>query len=330
MPYSCPVHVDRSAHRETINACSALKLTSEKEPSVNPGISLSIVDAFASRPFSGNQAAVCVLKQPVSDDWLQAFALEMNFSETAYLWELPEDPEADFHLRWFTPGYEVDLCGHATLASAHRIWFEDDGKLGKAAQKSELKFRSRSGILTARRRDESEIELDFPATPSEPGELPEGLIEALAPNRPEELASRIQYRGNTAFDAFLQLDSSAALHALAPDFVALKRIKTRGIIATAQASEQERADGIDFVSRFFAPTAGIDEDPVTGSAHCALAPFWTERLSGEAIAERRGEMVGFQASKRGGLVRVQVKGERVLLRGKAISIVTGSLQTQPS
>ena len=266
-----------------------------------------------------------MLDEPASDEWLQDFAAEMNYSETAYLQELPEEAEADFHLRWFTPRYEVDLCGHATLASAHQLWDASNGHTNSQS-KSELKFQTRSGILKARRLEDDVIELNFPSTPPKPSPPMPDLLEALAPDSSSQLRDDISFAGKTCFDSFLQLNSSAAVHKLSPDFAALGKVPTRGIIVTAQASDEERNEGIDFVSRFFAPTAGVHEDPVTGSAHCALAPFWFEQLS-----KPKSELVGYQASERGGMVRVALKAEeRVLLRGRAFTVVHGALTTTPN
>ena len=252
-------------------------------------------DAFTDRPFSGNPAAVCVLRRQPEDAWMRSVAREMNVSETAFL-----TPEADgFRLRWFTPAVEVDLCGHATLASAHVLW--EDGHLAPGAQ---ARFHTRSGPLLADRRGDW-IELDFPAKPALPAEPPAGLLEALGATGK---ASRNQ------FDYLVEVASEAAVRALAPDFTALKKVEARGIIVTARSD----APAFHFVSRFFAPAVGVDEDPVTGSAHCALAPYWAERLG-------RTEMTAYQASARGGVVRVRMAGDRVILGGQAVTVLRGEL-----
>ncbi|HEX5726747.1 MAG TPA: PhzF family phenazine biosynthesis protein, partial [Longimicrobiaceae bacterium] len=215
------------------------------------------VDAFTDRPFAGNPAGVCVLDAPADERWMQAVAAEMNVSETAFLH--PE--EGGWRLRWFAPQVEIDLCGHATLASAHVLWQE--GRLGAG---EEARFHTRSGVLTCRRREDGWIEMDFPATPPQPDPGPPGLGEALG-------AAPVQV-GKSRFDYLVEVGSEAEVRALAPDLAALRALRTRGVIVTARAE----TDGFDFVSRFFAPGVGIDEDPVTGSAHCTLAPYWADKL----------------------------------------------------
>ncbi|MEN8144892.1 MAG: bacillithiol system redox-active protein YtxJ [Gemmatimonadota bacterium] len=261
-------------------------------------VPIRIVDAFASGPFSGNPAAVCRLKEPAGAEWMQAVASEMNLSETAFL-----VPEADgFRLRWFTPGGEVDLCGHATLASAHVLWEE-----GHLAAGAEARFHTRSGVLTARR-DGDWIELDFPAEPPQEIEAPALLRDGLR--------GAGTWFGQNRLDYFVLLPSEETLRNLEPDMQALRSLGMRGVIVTAQAEGEQGS--YDFVSRFFAPAHGIPEDPVTGSAHCALAPFWRDRLGREALT-------GFQASRRGGVVGVEVRGERVALRGQAVTVLRGEL-----
>jgi PhzF family phenazine biosynthesis protein len=262
------------------------------------GMSLRIiqVDAFTNRPFSGNPAAVCVLPAPAEERWMQSVAAEMNLSETAFLHR-----EGDgFRLRWFTPTIEVDLCGHATLASAHVLWEE-----GHLPRSERARFASKSGTLTAELRD-GFIELDFPAGPTTairaPAELTEGL------------GVELVFVGKTPFDYLVEVASEPIVRALSPDIAALARIDTRGIIVKARAS----TPGYDFVSRFFGPRAGVPEDPVTGSAHCALGPYWTSRLGKEAF-------VAYQASARGGDVRVKVAGDRVKLGGQAVTVLRGEL-----
>jgi PhzF family phenazine biosynthesis protein len=254
------------------------------------------VDAFTDRPFAGNPAAVCVLPEAAPEQWMRNVAREMNLSETAFL--APED--GAFRLRWFTPAAEVDLCGHATVASAHVLW--QDGHLPPGAQ---ARFHTRSGLLLADRRGDW-IELDFPATPAVPAEAPAGMFEALGCRTESVMRNR--------FDYMLVLQSEAAVRAVAPDFTALRKIQARGVIATAKSSTA----GFDFVSRFFAPAVGVNEDPVTGSAHCALTPYWSDRLGKTA-------MTGFQASTRGGIVRVRLQGGRVILGGQAVTVMTGEL-----
>jgi PhzF family phenazine biosynthesis protein len=255
------------------------------------------VDAFTSRPFGGNPAAVCVLDGPADDGWMQDVAREMNLSETSFV---QPDPEGGYRLRWFTPVVEVDLCGHATLATAHVLW--EDGHLGRDEP---ARFRTRSGLLTATRRGDW-IELDFPSEPPEPVDAPDGLAEALG----------VPWRfvGRNRFDCLVELDSEAAVRALDPDQTRLGSIPMRGLIATARAE----TPGFDFVSRFFAPSVGVPEDPVCGSAHCALAPYWSGLLG-------KSELLGYQASPRGGVIRVRPQGRRVAIGGQAVTVMRGTL-----
>ncbi len=232
------------------------------------------VDAFASRPFSGNPAAVCVLTAPRDERWMQDVACEMNLAETAFL-----HPENEgYRLRWFTPTIEMALCGHATLASAHVLWEE--------------------GRLPA------------PATPPAPAAAPPGLATALGGSVTP------RWVGRSKFDYLVELDSEATVRALIPDLAALEQVDARGMIVTSRAT----TPGYDFVSRFFAPRAGVPEDPVTGSAHCALTPFWGERL-------KQTEMTAYQASSRGGVIRVRLAGDRVMLAGQAVTVLRGDLLT---
>jgi PhzF family phenazine biosynthesis protein len=256
------------------------------------------VDAFTAEPFRGNPAAVCVLPEPRSEAWMQDVAREMNLSETAFL---VRRGGSAFDLRWFTPTVEVALCGHATLASAHVLW--ESGQVGPGDQ---AQFHTKSGLLTADRRDGGIIELDFPSKPEEESPEPEGLQKALG--------ARAVYIGKNAFDYIVEVESDAVVRGLKPDMSAVARLPVRGVMVTSRSGEV----GIDFISRFFAPAAGVDEDPVTGSAHCCLAPFWASRLG-------KTEMVGYQASARGGLVRVRVAGDRVKLGGQAVTVMTGEL-----
>ncbi len=224
-------------------------------------------------------------------------AREMNLSETAFLTPC----NGDFNLRWLTPSVEVDLCGHATVASAHVLW--EDGHLPEGRQ---ARFHTRSGLLTADRRGEW-IELDFPAKVAAPAEPPPGLLRGLG-------IEHANFVGLNAFDYLVEVDSEETLRALDPDHSTLRKISVRGIIVTARASTKE----FDFVSRFFAPGSGIDEDPVTGSAHTALGPYWAERLG-------KTEFTAYQASARGGVVKVRLSGERVILGGQAVTVMTGEL-----
>ena len=252
------------------------------------------VDAFTAVPFAGNPAAVCVLPAPRADDWMRNVALEMNLSETAFL-----HPVSDgYSLRWFTPAVEVDLCGHATLAGAHVLW--EDGHIEPEAV---ARFHTRSGLLTCERRGDW-IEMDFPAKLAEAAEPPPQLAAALGTD--------LKYVGRNQFDYLVEVADEATLRTLRPNHHLLKQLPVRGVIVTAPGT------GYDFVSRFFAPGAGVDEDPVTGSAHTALAPFWSARLG-------KSEMTGFQASARGGVVKVRLQGSRVILSGQAVTVLQGDL-----
>ncbi|HZN53730.1 MAG TPA: PhzF family phenazine biosynthesis protein [Candidatus Polarisedimenticolaceae bacterium] len=255
------------------------------------------VDAFTDRPFSGNPAGVCILDEPAAESWMQAVAAEMSVAETAFL---VRRDETGYDLRWFTPTVEVDLCGHATLASAHVLWEErllpDD---------AEARFHTRSGLLTARR-DALGIVMDFPAEPVAAAEPPGPLRAAFA--------TAHRFTGRNRMDWLVELEDEAAVLAVRPDLRRVAELDARGVIVTAASSSPSR----DFVSRFFAPAAGVDEDPVTGSAHCALAPYWSRKLGKTAL-------VGFQASTRGGTVRCEVVGGRVRLGGSAVTVLRATL-----
>ncbi len=249
------------------------------------------IDAFADAPFSGNPAGVAFLDRERGEDWMQKVAAEMNLSETAFLRPLQDG----FGLRWFTPNQEVDLCGHATLASAHFLW-----ESGRLATDAEARFLTRSGWLSARR-VEAGIEMDFPAEPEAGGEVPAGLAEALG--------AKLVYAGLNRFDCLVETASEAAVRAARPDMARLRGLPLRGFILTSRADDPRH----DFVSRFFAPAFGVDEDPVTGSAHCCLGPYWGSRLG-------KRELVGRQVSARGGTVGVRLDGDRVFLSGRAITV----------
>lgn len=259
------------------------------------------VDAFTDRPFRGNSAAVCWLEHDVPDDWMQAVAAEMNLSETAFVRHRADG----FDLRWFTPTVEVDLCGHATLATAHALWYA-----GLAETGAPLHFHTRSGVLTCTRSDEF-IEMDFPALPATAAPPPADLLEALGVGSPE-------FVGKTKFDYLVVLDSPDAVRTLRPDFRRLADVPTRGVIVTARLSDSQ----FDFLSRFFAPAVGVDEDPVCGSAHCCLADFWAQRLG-------KRELMALQASARTGVLRLRWNGERVLLGGQAVTVWQGELLAAP-
>jgi PhzF family phenazine biosynthesis protein len=262
------------------------------------GVVIFQVDAFTGEPFKGNPAGVCLLKAPAEAAWMQNVAAEMNLAETAF--PLPEGD--GFRLRWFTPKVEVKLCGHATLATAHVLWQE-----GILAANEEARFKTLSGLLTARR-DGEWIELNFPARPIQGG-IPDwidGLVGALG--------VKPSYVGMSAEDVLVEVADEAAVRSLEPDLAVLKSLPARGVIVTSRT-----ADGrFDFVSRFFAPAVGVDEDPVTGSSHCVLTPFWAQRLG-------KVSMTAYQASARGGVLRVRLDNDRVRIAGRAVSVIRGEL-----
>lgn len=256
------------------------------------------VDAFSSRPFAGNPAAVCLLQEPREAEWMQAVAAEMNLSETAFL--LPQ--EDGYSLRWFTPAAEVNLCGHATLASAHVLYETQRLQPDAAAN-----FYTRSGLLQTSL-DQGWIEMDFPALPPRPVDAPPELLAALG------LVDAPLYTGFDGEDYLVVVAREATVRALEPDYAALLAIESRGVSVTSRADSAE----FDFVSRFFAPWVGINEDPVTGSAHCCLGPYWAEQLGKEMLA-------AYQASPRGGVVQVRPSVDRVTLRGQAVTVFAGHL-----
>jgi PhzF family phenazine biosynthesis protein len=266
-------------------------------------VPLFVVDAFAAAPFGGNPAAVVLAADARPDAWLAAVAAEMNLSETAF--PRPR-PDGGWDLRWFTPTVEVDLCGHATLATAHVLW-----ETGRARPDEPLGFRTRSGLLAAVRRADGWIELDLPSDPVRPVEAPRGLEEALA--------ARPLFVGSGAANLLVELESAAAVRSLGPDQGWLTTAIPDGLIVTARADASGAdAQGAAIVSRYFCPVAGIPEDPVTGSAHCALGPYWAPRL-GHAFR-------AFQASARGGLLDVAVRGDRVAVAGAAVTVIAGELR----
>ena len=257
---------------------------------------LFTVDAFASEPFSGNPAAVVLASTPRAAAWMQSVACEMNLSETAFV--VPRG--VDFDLRWFTPTVEVDLCGHATLASAHVLW-----EAGKLNEEQPARFHTRSGLLTCTRDDEW-IRMDFPSVAPLESAPPAELAQALGVS--------FQFAGKSRMDWLVEVASEELVRGLRPDLALLRTLPVRGLIVTAKGTGE-----FDCVSRFFAPRAGVDEDPVTGSAHCTLAPYWGAKLG-------KQELVGWQASRRGGLVRMRLEGQRVILGGQALTISKGELQ----
>jgi PhzF family phenazine biosynthesis protein len=254
------------------------------------------VDAFTDKPFSGNPAAVCISTLPRDDMWMQDVAKEMNLSETAFL----VAQEDRYSLRWFTPKVEVDLCGHATLASAHVLWETHSLRLDE-----KVRFSTRSGLLTCTRKGVW-IEMDLPSKPEEEVLPPENLIRALG--------TPVKYVGKSQFDYIVEVESEGIVRNLKPDFDLLLETPARGVIVTSIASSR----GLDFVSRFFAPAVGVNEDPVTGSAHCCLGPFWKRRLN-------KDNFTAYQASERGGVLKVLVSGNRVYLSGQAVTVTQGEL-----
>ena len=254
------------------------------------------VDAFTAEAFAGNPAGVCVLPDEGDDGWMQSVAGEMNLSETAFLHRRADG----FGLRWFTPEVEVDLCGHATLASAHVLW-----ETGELARDEKAVFHTRSGVLTASRVGDW-IDLDFPATPAEAVEAPVGLVDGLGVEP--------VYVGKSIFDYLVEVSTEDEVRGVEPDFGLLARVPCRGVMVTSRASGER----FDFVSRFFAPGTGVNEDPVTGSAHCTLGPYWQSRLG-------KSEFLAYQASRRGGEAKVRVAGDRVLLGGQAVTVIRGTL-----
>ncbi len=254
------------------------------------------VDAFTQKPFAGNPAAVVLLKGPGEEGWMQQMAAEMNLSETAFVCPQGEG----FSLRWFTPLVEVDLCGHATLASAHILW-----ERGMVPGGGEVYFFTKSGRLSARRREGGLIWLNFPAQPLRETPPPPDMLKALGVSP--------LYCGRNDANYLLEVESEEMVRRAAPDFNRLKKAHPGGVIVTSPGKPP-----YDFVSRFFDPGEGIDEDPVTGSAHCCLGPFWQKRL-------RKNEFTAFQASRRGGELRLQLEGDRVHIGGYAVTVLKGEL-----
>jgi PhzF family phenazine biosynthesis protein len=255
------------------------------------------IDAFTDTPFTGNPAAICVLTQPINDARMQHIAREMNLSETAFLLRRPD---GSYDLRWFTPTIEVALCGHATLAATQALLENGQIQVGQIVQ-----FHTKSGVLQAKH-DGDWIELDFPATIAEACDAPPGLTDALGVTAVHVAKSR--------FDYLVEVPDEAAVRSATPDHGQLRALPVRGVMITSAAS----TPGVDFVSRFFAPGSGIDEDPVTGSAHCALTPFWSQRLG-------KAELVAHQLSPRGGVLRLRLDGDRVHLAGQAVTVLRGEI-----
>jgi PhzF family phenazine biosynthesis protein len=262
------------------------------------GIPIFQVDAFTGEPFKGNPAGVCLLREAAEASWMQSVAAEMNLAETAF--PLPEDD--GYRLRWFTPKVEVRLCGHATLATAHVLW-----EFGILASNQEARFQTMSGLLTARR-DGEWIELNFPSRPIRHG-LPDWADSLIG-----ALGIKPMFIGLSAEDVLIEVADEDTVRSLEPDFAVLKSLPARGVIVTSRASDPR----FDFASRFFAPAVGVNEDPVTGSSHCVLTPFWAQRLG-------KASMTAYQASSRGGVLKVRIDGERVRIAGRAVTVIRGEL-----
>jgi PhzF family phenazine biosynthesis protein len=270
---------------------------------------IAVADAFTAEPYRGNPAGICVLPTPASDQWMQSVAIEMNHAETAFLLKTSDG----YDLRWFTPGGEVDLCGHATLASAHYLW-----ETGALAAGEQARFHTRSGLLTADRLvldGQSWIELDFPSEPAQPAATPANLAVMLG--------AEPVFIGRNRMDYFVELKDEATVRNLKPDFKQIAALSTaedvRGIVVTAAGTHSEA----DVVSRCFYPRFLLDEDPVTGSAHCAIAPYWIPRLG-------KQEIIAYQASTRGGWLRLRIADNRVKLRGQAVTTLRGELAHERS
>ncbi|HPG42008.1 MAG TPA: PhzF family phenazine biosynthesis protein [bacterium] len=254
------------------------------------------VDAFSAEPFKGNPAGVCLLEKQMDERLMQQIAMEMNVSETAFVLKIQDG----YKLRWFTPVVEVELCGHATLATAHILYEE-----GLLQPDEQARFHTRSGLLTVSKK-ETMLEMDFPVEPEKPVDAPPILIRAFG--------AQPVYTGKNRMDYLFQFDSEKLVREMKPDFHMLREIPVRGVIVTARVEN----GGYDFISRFFAPYAGIDEDPVTGSAHCCLGPFWQKQTG-------KDDFIAYQASARGGIVHVGVRNNRVLLGGRAVTVIKGEI-----
>ncbi|MBP7228401.1 MAG: PhzF family phenazine biosynthesis protein [Longilinea sp.] len=257
------------------------------------------VDAFSDRPFAGNPAAVCLAEGELPQEWMQNLAREMNLSETAFPLQRED---GSFDLRWFTPAVEVELCGHATLATAHALW-----QTGRAAQDQPIVFHTRSGELRAFRQPDGWITLDFPARPVQESDVPAGLLQALG-------LETVRFCGRFQQDVVLEVGSETVLRQVQPNFAALLALPVRDVILTCRAETPP----YDFVSRVFAPAEGIPEDPVTGSAHCLLAPYWGMKLN-------RSDLLAYQASARGGVLRLRWQAQRVFISGQAVTVFRADL-----
>ncbi len=273
---------------------------------LSQSLALWQVDAFTNKPFGGNPAAVCVLPESADADWMQAVAAEMNLSETAFLYPLIDDP-GTYHLRWFSPTVEVNLCGHATLATAHVLWSE-----GQLALDQTARFQSRGGSLTATQQGDW-ITLNFPAETVTATLADPVLIDCLGGVEPVFVGQNL---GAPNPNYLVELASEEQVRSLQPDFALMKTLPEMGVIVTSRADDPT----VDFVSRYFVPSAGVDEDPVTGSAHCALTPYWQGKLG-------KTDLLAHQISARGGVLKVSGEGDRVFISGQAVTVLKGQLQT---
>jgi len=253
-------------------------------------------DAFTDKPFGGNPAAVCMMPGPADPAWMQHVARDMNLSETAFLYR----DRDGYNLRWFTPTVEVEICGHATLASAHILW-----ETGRVSRGEAIEFYTLSGTLTASMQGDM-IELDFPSEPEHKADAP--------PKLTESLGVKPLYVGRNRFDYLVEVESAEEVRALKPDFALLAAIPVRGVMVTSASDDPK----YDFIARFFGPASGIDEDPATGSAYCCLGPYWEKKTG-------KSEFLAYQASERGGVIGVRVLGERVKLLGKAVTVFKGEM-----
>ncbi|MEM9420663.1 MAG: PhzF family phenazine biosynthesis protein [Planctomycetota bacterium] len=279
-------------------------------------IPMYVADAFTNEPFGGNPAGVCVLDGQVwpSEAWMQNVAAEMKHSETAFL--LRPDSDEPWRIRYFTPTVEVALCGHATLGGAHALWDQRHASVDEP-----ITFRTHEGkTLTCARAADGAIRMDFPADPPADADPPAGLLEALRLDK-SSVGDTAIARGR--FDVLVGLADAEAVRAVSPDFVALGQIDVRGVLVTAPGGTTPDGRPADFTSRFFAPASGIDEDPVTGSAHCLLGPYWAKRLG-------KDDLLAYQASPRGGVLRVRVRGDGVELTGHAVMTLVGEWQVEPN
>jgi len=267
-----------------------------------PSLPLYVVDAFTNHPFGGNPAAVCLLREELPEDMMRSIAAEMNLSETAFVG--PADLDGVRSLRWFTPTVEVPLCGHATLATSHAL-------LHEVGVEQPLRFETLSGLLTVWQEEDGWMRMDFPDDPPAAAPAPVGLLDALGAPADAPTAVGVKLW-------VVELPSEKDVRAISPDIPALAAVDT-GETALGVAVTAPGDDGTDFVSRFFGPWVGVDEDPVTGMAHTVLGPYWMDRIGREELTAR-------QVSSREGTLRVRREGNRIQLSGQAVTVVRGTLE----